>query len=58
MKNLTGILEDSQLMYHDKTDIHFLAEQEIKQAKEQLKQDTELWEGRKNTECTGLSLTT
>ena len=36
MKNLIGILEDSQLMYHDKTDIHLLAEQELKQAKESI----------------------
>jgi len=36
MKNLIGILEDSQLMYHDKMDIHLLAEQELKQAKESI----------------------
>lgn len=36
MKNLIALLEDSQLMYHDKTNIHFLAEQELKQAKESI----------------------
>ena len=36
IKNLIAILENSDLMYHGKTEMHFLAEKELQQAKENI----------------------